>query len=204
MGMVNLANAHVRDIQPAGPNDVRIFFDRVQQQEVTGNVNDDAIRQLLLAAMQDPTDPGIRVNSVELLQHQTGSDIRDALLNTVKNDPNAAVRIQALEGLRQFTNDAPIRQAVEYVLKHDSNPDVRSEAINILVPADQVVGITPDILTTLQDIMHSAGEDDYVRSRSIQVLRAVNASVRSIERGPFPSRNTNRDGDSCVQRSRLH
>lgn len=176
MGLVDLSNAHVRDIEPAGQNGVRIIVDRVQQQEVTGNVDDDAVRRLLLVAMRDPTDPGLRVDSVEMLQNQTGNDIRDALLNSAKNDSNAAVRIKALEGLRQFTSDPATRDAIEYVLKHDNNSDVRSEAIDILVPADHSVGITPDVLTTLQDILNSERENDYVRSRSAQVLRAVSGS----------------------------
>jgi hypothetical protein len=173
MSLLDLANAHVRDIQPAGQNGVRIIVDRVQQQEITGNPDDDAVRQLLIAAMHDTTDPGIRVDSVELLQHQSSSDVRDALLNTVEHDSNAAVRIKALEALRQFTNDPVTRQAIEFVLKRDNNPDVRSEAIDILLPADHSVGLTPDVLTTLQDIVNSEQENEYVRSRSAQVLRAI-------------------------------
>ncbi|HZS55873.1 MAG TPA: HEAT repeat domain-containing protein [Bryobacteraceae bacterium] len=176
LGVIDPSNARVRDIQPAGENSVRIVVDRLQQQEITGKVDDDAVRQLLIAAMQDPTDPGIRVDSVELLQHQSGSDVRDALLNTVRQDSNAAVRMKALQGLQRFSNDPATRQAIEFVLKHDSNPDVRSEAIDILVPADRPVGLMPDVLTTLQDILNSERENDYVRSRSLQVLRAVNAS----------------------------
>lgn len=175
MDLLDTSNAHVRDIQLTR-NGVRILVDRVKQQEITGKLNDDAVRQLLLAAMQDPTDPSIRVNSVEILQHETGSDVRDALLNTAKSDSNGAVRMKALEGLRQFTGNPATREAVEYVLKHDNNPDVRAEAIDILVPADHSVGITPDILTTLQDILNSERQNDYVRSRSLEVLRAMNAS----------------------------
>jgi hypothetical protein len=176
MGMFDPSKARVRDIQPDGQNGVRIVVDRVQQQEITGNLDDEKVRRLLLVAMQDPTDPGIRVDSVEALQHETGSDIRDALLNTVKHDANAAVRIKALQGLGQFASDPQTREAIEYVLKHDNNADVRSEAIDMLVPADHVVLLTPDVLTTLQGILSAEHENDYVRSRSAQVLRALNAS----------------------------
>jgi hypothetical protein len=176
MSLADISGARVRDIQSTGQNRVRIVLDRVQQQEISGRVDDDPVRQLLLAAVHDPTDPEIRVDSVEILQHQTGNDVRDALVNTAKNDSNAAVRIKALEGLRQFTSDPATRQAIELVLKRDNNPDVRSEAINVLLPADRPVGITPDIITTLQDIMNSERENDYVRSRSLEVLRAMNIS----------------------------
>jgi hypothetical protein len=177
MGLLDTSNAHVRDIEPAGQNGVRIVIDRTQQQEVTGTLNDDAIRQWLLAAMQDPSDPGIRVDSVELLQRQSGTDVRDALINTAKTDPNAAVRIKALEGLRQFANESATREAIEFVLKHDNNADVRSEAIDMLLPPDLTApAIAPDVLKTLQDVLNSEQENDYVRSRSLQVLRTINAS----------------------------
>lgn len=177
MGLLNAPNTHIRDIEPTGQNSVRIILDRVQQQEVTGNLEDDVVRQLLLAAMQDSSNPGIRVDSVEILQHQTGNDVRDALINTAKSDSNAAVRMKALEGLRQFANDGTTREAVEFVLKHDNNADVRSEAIDILVPVDLPAPIiTPDVLKTLQDILNTEQQNDYVRSRSLQVLRAMNVS----------------------------
>ncbi len=84
--------------------------------------------------------------------------------------------MKALEGLRGFSNDAETRQAIEFVLEHDGNADVRSEAIDILVPANRSFSLTPDVLTTLQGLLNSEREDDYVRSRSQQVLRAVNGS----------------------------
>ena len=174
MGLLDMSNAHVKDIQPAGQNGVRILFDRTQQQEITGNADDSAIRQLLLAAMQTSTEPGVRVDSAEMLRNQTGTDVRDALLNSAKTDANAAVRIKALEGLRQFTSDRVARAAIESVLKHDTSPEVRSEAIDILLPTEAPVAfLTPDVLTTLQDILNSERQDDYVRSRSQQALRAM-------------------------------
>ncbi len=83
MSLLDAPNAHVRDIQPSGENGVRIIVDRVQRQEVIGRLDDDVVRRLLLNAMRDPSDPGIRVNSVEALENERGSDVRDALLNTV-------------------------------------------------------------------------------------------------------------------------
>jgi hypothetical protein len=177
MGLLDISNAHVKDIQPTGQGAVRIILDRVQQQEITGTLDDNAVRQLLLAAMHDSDDPGIRVDSVEMLQRQPGNDVRDALLNSIKTDPNAAVRIKALEGLREFTNDRSTRETIEFVLRHDSSPEVRSEAVDILLPSERPPEtVMPDVLTTLQDILKSERQDDYVRSRSLEVMRALGAS----------------------------
>lgn len=177
MGLWDPSTARVRDIQPSGQDGVRIILDRIQPQEITGRLDDDAVRQLLLAAMQDASDPSVRVDSVQILQHQSGSDIRDALLNSAKSDQNAAVRVKALEGLRQFTEDRTVRLAVENIVKQDSSPEVRSEAIDVLLAPEPAVHIlTPDVVTTLQELMNSERQDDYVRNRSLQVLRALSVS----------------------------
>lgn len=176
MSLLGSATARVRDIQPAS-NGVRIILDQVQQQEVTGRVNDENVRRLLLQAAQDPDDPAIRVDSVEMLTNDPGTDVRDALLHSVEHDPNAAVRMKALEGLRQFANDPETRAGLQWVLEHDENPGVRSEAIDVLAPANQRFTFNPQFADSLQQIAQAQPDDDYVRDRCFQILRAMNASL---------------------------
>ncbi len=175
MSLVN--PPRIRDIQPDGHNQVRILFDQVNQRAVTGTPEDQTVRRLLLAAMQDTNDPGIRVDSVEVLKGQNGDDVRDALLKTVRQDPNAAVRLKALESLRPFASEPATRDTLKFVLQHDANADVRSEAIDILAPAGPNLDVTPDLAITLQEIMSTEQENDYVRARCLQVLRSVNAPL---------------------------
>ncbi|HSU59425.1 MAG TPA: HEAT repeat domain-containing protein [Bryobacteraceae bacterium] len=177
MSLLNPSSAHIRDIRPGNNHQVRILVQQVNEREVTGTPEDDSIRRLLLAAMQDTDDPGLRVDSVEVLQGQGGTDVRDALIRTVRRDPNAAVRLKALEALRQFSSDTATRDALKFVLQHDENADVRSEAIDILAPLNQKLDITPDLAATLQEIMRSEPESDYVRARCLQVLHDVNAPL---------------------------
>jgi hypothetical protein len=177
MGFLDPSSAQIREIRPGDNHQVRILLQQVNEREVSGTPEDEGIRRLLLAAMQNQADPGIRVDSVEVLQGQSGTDVRDALLKTVRRDPNAAVRLKALEGLRPFSSDAVTRDALKFVLQHDNNADVRSEAIDILAPVNQKLDVTPDLAATLQEIMRSEHENDYVRARCFQVLRDVNAPV---------------------------
>jgi hypothetical protein len=176
MGMIDPASARIRDIQTSDNNRVRILFDQIRPREIIGSAGDDDIRRLLLAAMKDPTDAGIRVDSVEILTRQTGADVRDALIDSIRHDPNAAVLLKALEGLRPFSGDPLTRDALKYVLQHDENPGVRSEAIDVLVPANGRVEFNPDLAGTLQQILQSQREDDYVRMRSVQILQMMKAS----------------------------
>ncbi len=177
MGVLGSSTARIRDIQPGENDRVRIIFDEVQPREITGRIDDGDVRQLLLAAMKDPTDPAIRVDSVEMLNRESGNDVRDALIYSVRHDTNAAVRLKALEGLRRFAGDATTRDTLKFVLEHDDNPGVRSEAIDVLAPANQVVEFNPDLAGTLQQIVRSETEDDYIRMRSMQLLREMKASL---------------------------
>jgi Putative zinc-finger len=110
------STAHVRDIQPSDDNRVRIVVDQVREREVTGRIDDQGVRRLLLAAAKDPADPGLRVDSVEILKDQDGSDVRDALVYAVRNDSNAGVRLKALEGLRRFVDDPATQDSLAFVL----------------------------------------------------------------------------------------
>jgi hypothetical protein len=169
------ATAHVRDIQPSGENRVRIIFDQVHEQQITGRMDDQGIRRVLIAAAKYPADPGIRVDSVEILNDQNGSDVRDALIYAARHDPNAGVRLKALEGLRHFVGDATTRENLAFVLQHDDNSDVRFQAIDVLAPTSGNVELSPELAGTLQAIVRSEPDDDYVRTRCMQLLRQIHA-----------------------------
>jgi hypothetical protein len=173
-GLINFADSPVTRIQNirAMPNKgVRILVEQVRNGEISGSPEDEHVRELLLAAARESLDPGIRVDSVEMLAGQNGQDVRDALIASIQNDPNAAVRLKALQGLRSFSMDPAVRNALKFVLSHDRDAGVRTEAIDVLVPADQSLLLTPELLQTLQDVMRMRQEDDYVRARCLQALQ---------------------------------
>ena len=170
-------NTRVRDVRPGENGKVRIFIDQVRQGEVLVSLDDARVRQLLLAASQDPDDAAVRVDSVEILESQTGTDVRDALIATAYGDPNTAVRLKALEGLKNFTDDPNTQQALKYVLENDSDAGVRSEAIDILAPVNDKVEFNPYLAGMLEDIVRSDQSDDYIRLRCLQVLGQMQASL---------------------------
>ncbi len=170
--LLSPGTSRVRTVQPDSNNRVRLVIDHIQQQEITGNVDDDYVRQLVLQASKDPSDPGLRIDSVEALKGQSGSDIRDALLFSIQHDENAAVRLKALDGLRHFRADRVTREVLRSVLESDDNPAVRAEAIDVLVPAGAAASISPDLTQTLQTIIESDAASDYLRARCLQILSA--------------------------------
>lgn len=164
--------SRVRTVRPDSNKRVRLVVDHIQQQEITGSITDENVRLLLLQASKDPSDPGLRIDSVEMLKDQSGSDIRDALLYSVQHDENAAVRLKALEGLRNFRSDRGTRDVLRAVLENDSSPAVRTEAIDVLVPAGAATSVSSDLAQTLQTVIESEPANDYLRARCLQILSA--------------------------------
>ncbi len=172
MSLLNPASARIRDVQASGPGTVRIVLD--QESEIIGRIDDANVRNLLFAGTRQP-DPGVRFYSVAVLTQQDGAqmakDLREVLFNTVRNDPNPAVRLEAIEGLRSLSDDPAALETLKFVLEHDDNPGVRSQAVNLLVPIDSGATLTPAMAQVIADVMRSAPEDDYVRTRCSQALR---------------------------------
>src|SRR5690349_12135055 len=101
-GIENSISA-IRAIEPQASGMVRIAVDEIHRREVTGRVDDEKIQRLLLAAVRDENNPGVRVESVGMLkQCAQSSPVRAALVDTVLHDANAGVRLKAVEGLKAF------------------------------------------------------------------------------------------------------
>jgi HEAT repeat protein len=172
--MVDPGTSRVRYVEPVGGGKIQIVVDETKQRVLSGNVDDQAIQRLLLTAAKDPSDAGLRVESVDLLRSRPQSaEVRSALLYAVQHDPNSGVRLKALDGLKEFANDPETRQALTKVLLKDDNPGVRTQVIDLLMQhrSDAMVGV-------LQELM---GKEDngYIRMRCQKALHEMNASVET-------------------------
>ncbi len=173
-GMAEPATSRVRYVEPVSPGRVQIVLDETRQRVLSGSVDDEAIQRLLLTAAKDPSDAGLRVESVDLLKNNSQSaEVRKALMYSLQHDPNAGVRLKALDGLKQFAEDPDTRQALTQVLLKDNNPGVRTQVIDLLVHAsrhtDAMVGV-------LQELMEKE-DNGYIRMRCQKVLQEMNASA---------------------------
>ncbi len=93
------------------------------QRVLSGSLDDQAIQRLLLTAAKDPSDAGLRVESVDLLKNNPQSaEIRKALVYALQHDPNAGVRLKALDGLKQFAEDPDTRQALTRCCSKTTTP----------------------------------------------------------------------------------
>jgi len=162
----------IRSVQPDSTGRVQISLDETHRRVISGRLDDQNIQRLLLAAAREPDNPGVRVESVELLKdHSASAEVRSALLEAVTRDTNPGVRLKALEGLKSFSGDPEVRKTLAQVLLKDGNPAVRMQVIDLLIAHKD--DATVSVLQTL------VGKEDnsYVRMRCQNALRDMNASV---------------------------
>ena len=161
----------IRSVQPDNTGRVQIGFDETRRHTISGRMDDENIRRLLLAAARED-NPAVRVESVDLLKnHADSSDVRDALLNAVAHDPNAAVRLKAVEGLKPLAGDRAVRKILAQVLLADDNSAVRMQVVDLLVAHtdDSIVGVLQRLIDKEQN--------SYVRLKSEKALKDMNASI---------------------------
>jgi hypothetical protein len=178
MGLLQPGASRVRYVEPVSGGRVQIVLDETRQRVVAGRLGDQQIRSLLLAAAKDPSDPGLRAETLNILNTNAQlADVRDALVYALRNDQNAGVRLKAMEGLRPFAREPEVRSALAQVLLSDSNPGLRTQAIDLLT-AGPSENLDRQIVGTLQELMNRES-NTYVRDRSQQVLEAMNASAQT-------------------------
>lgn len=157
----------------AGPSgEIRLVVEESRPKIVEGAPGDENIRRLLIGAVRDPVDPGLRAGAIELLRRAPQSpEVRDALLDALQHDPNPGVRLRALEGLKPYAEDPEARQTLSRVLLGDGDPGVRTLAVDLLASSRD-----PDVVEALQELL-TRENDAYVRTRSQRALQAMNASL---------------------------
>ena len=161
----------VRSVQPDAAGRVQIAFDETRRKVISGGLDDENIRRLLLAAAHEE-NAAVRVESVDLLKGQAAaSDVRDALLFALAHDSNDGVRLKALEGLKPFASDPAVSKTLSQVLLADKSDAVRMQVVDLLVARrdDSTVGV-------LQNVVQREA-NSYVRLKCEKALKDMNASI---------------------------
>jgi len=178
MSMTEPGSSRVKYVEPGADGRIQIVLDETRQRVVSGRLDEQPIRALLLAAAKDPTDPGLRTESVNILNTRAQSaDVRDALIFALRTDKNSGVRLKALEGLRAFAAEPDVRSALADVLLKDPNPGVRTQSIDLLTAGSRDK-IDRNVIGMLQELMHHE-DNPYIRERCKRMLEGMNASVET-------------------------
>lgn len=152
---------------------VQITMDAERRLTLEGSVDDPRIQQVLLYAVKNYDNPGIRHDTLEILRSRsTDPAIREALLYALRHDPNDGVRLEALQAVRELAWSPEVRAALLAALQKDTNPGVRVAAINVLLEHAH-----EEVLPALQAVAEQ-DSNPYVR------MKCANA-VRELARGDF-------------------
>ena len=171
----------VSDVESQPDGRVRIVVDETRQKTIDGGLDDQRVRSLLLEAVRDASNPGVREDSVGLLTRraQQSPEIRSVLVYLMGHDQNDGVRLKAMDGLRPLASEPEVRQALSQALLSDANPGVRTQAIELLIQAPDGAAL-PNLdratIGTLQELMLRE-RNESVRERCQRMLQAVNASA---------------------------
>lgn len=175
-GLLDPSASRVRFVEAGPRGGVQVVVDETRQRVISGQFEDAHIRALLLSAAKDPSDPGLRGESVEILKSRPESDeVRNALLYALQHDGNDGVRMKALEGLKPYATLPDVRKALSQVLLTDANPGLRIQAVDLLTKnsnEEHVVGV-------LQELMRKGEENGYVKMQCERALRQMKASVET-------------------------
>jgi len=167
--------SRVRLIEPGDGGQVRITLEETSERTIQGPSNDTLIQGLLLSATQDPSDPGLRAESVGVLREGAQTDnVRQTLMQVVSSDPNPGVRLKALEGLKPYAGQTEVRRALAHVLLNDDNSGLRTQVIDVLTKVQQ-----RDMVEVFQQLMRR-DDDHYIKQRSRRALMEMNASVEAF------------------------
>lgn len=164
--------SNVQSIEPGSAGHVQLTVDEVQRRVVSGSLDEPRIQQLLLEAVREESNPGVRVESIGVLKNSGDSEqVRRALIDAVSHDPNPGVRLKALEGLKPWAGEPDVRKMLANVLLKDDNAGVRVQAIDLLEAHhdDSIVGVLQDVVRT--------EDDGYIRNRARDLLQTMKASV---------------------------
>jgi len=173
----------VRYVEPSSDGKVQIVLDETSQRIVSGTLNNPKIQGLLLSAAKDPSDPGLRAETFEILTaNAQSSEVKNALLFALLNDKNAGVRLKVMTGLKSFAQQPEVLSAMTQVLLHDPNPEMRSQAIDLVTKSlsrdNPAMSFDRQVIGAMQELMQRES-NSYVRQRCKTALESVKASTET-------------------------
>lgn len=173
--LANVANVSAILRQPNSPM-VEVHYNQLVPRQMQGSLQDPAIRQLLMLAVQNAASPGVRDRSVGLLAAECKAGhgcqhagMRDALMVALRYDKDARVREKALEGLEPYVaQDMHVRDAVLEALLNDDDSGIRATALNLLAPVEADTSVRQVLFS-----VSNTDENPQIRNVSRQILSQV-------------------------------
>lgn len=157
---------------------IELMFEATRTVKLKGSVYDPNIQKILASSLIWEQNTGIRLKTINTLSEKlnnnllTDNDVKLALIETVKNDNNPAVRKEALRVLTGLPFDKTIKETLLFVLINDTNSGNRIMAINNIGMLTSQNLLDNEILDVLKKKSKN-DNNDYVRLRAANILEEV-------------------------------
>jgi hypothetical protein len=148
-----------------------------QPRVLQGTPDDAEIRRVLTYVIGHggQFDDGVRLDSIDALRPKADDpQVREAMSEVLRHDPNPAVRLRAIEALRGVGSAPDVQSAILEALSDDDNSGVRIQALNTLLERMRShefpsVSLDNRAVSILRDRMRN-DSNRYIRSRSADAL----------------------------------
>lgn len=113
-------------------NRIALSFDVTTHLDVVRPKDDALVKEVLAQSLISPQSLGNRLQSISYSEQIMAPKIKEALIFTMLNDANLAVRQKALNSLIKYSNDAQIQAALLSVLQNEESVQMRLTAVEYL------------------------------------------------------------------------
>ena len=98
------------------------------------------VREALIYALQNDTNPGVRLKSLDALGNYVKSDtnVRDAVLRALVNDSNQGIRIEALRLIEPVKADGSVRGVLMALASKDQSTYIKTQARTIIAQLPEI------------------------------------------------------------------
>jgi len=142
---------------------VKITLDAARRVTLEGALDDPRIRQVLVYALKDYSNPGIRRDTLDALRaHTDQPQVRQALLYALAHDPNPGVRLEVLKAVEDMPGSDDVDSALLHSLEHDVNTGVRVAAVDALTGPRGRLSVDDSVAKTLRRLAEQ-DRNPYVR-----------------------------------------
>lgn len=164
---------------------IEIQYSMMNEIQLSGNLDNPAIKELLVYTMQNEKDPNIRRHAVKAMQAAAqgrpamNMDYLQPLEEILQSEENPAIKLMALDVLKTMPLNDQIKNLLVKVLLYDSSTPVRIDAFKTLT-SKQVN--ENDIQSFLQTAINDTSK--YISYKSEQLIELLKEQETS-KKGPY-------------------
>jgi len=152
-------------VRPRGDR-LALSFDVQRHVDLEADLDSPLARDVLLATIVDGPGLGSRLRAMQLAPAIPDAGLREALAFILRNDPDVAVRLGALDALAHHADLPRIREALLHTLGADPSVQARLQALEHLAGRQ----IDPDIIRSAITTQNLDG-DAALLQRAVQLQR---------------------------------